>query len=895
MKKIFTFFKATTLLLSLLVSIKSSAGPGDKYTCGLNMVPSIRTYEYLTEGTRVMDLEADDATAEVPLGFTFRHGTCDDKGNFTKLQVSSNGWVKLLPNTLVAGSQPNPGLQKVWCGFAPLWSDLSGVGGTATYYTELLPSGTRVFTMEWKNWRWDKLATAASVSFQLKLYEGSDIIEYCYKTESAAALSSPLTPAMIAIFGKNNPFPITASTPPCPGFDFAIFKDVIPIDFNTAGLYGAGISELPADNQVFQFYFTCCGKPEAGVISQPDSVCACTPFVAKLAGATPSPFTAYGVTYQWQSSPTGAATSWVDIGGPTTATSLSFPGICGGVDTFLRVIVKCQNSGKTDTTPTKHITLITLPYNCYCYSSSTIDDNLNMVNIGNVKLITKGNDTMINNVDSGGYPGFLNKKVFRPYTLFTGLRPIPIINRDSSYKFSVMGITREDIAFSSSGVALYIDYNHDGAYDPSAELASFNVISGTSTSFIANFTVPAYASLDTVGMRVVMKKGATTAASVPPCGGYSEGETEDYLVSITNPLCPGPLDPGKAFISDTSMCYGYPVTIWDSTHAKNLNGMHWEWEYSLDNKIWANVLSAKNKDVIQPVVRQNTYYRLRIVCETTLDTIYSNKVYIKLKQPYKCYCYSLANGNLGGNTIDSSDITTVKLHTFTANSGGPHLNNPESIRNRTDRTDLPAIELWSNTKYPIAVFHTLNTRNHADARISVFMDFNHNLAYDAPSELIWTHVTSATDFFPHDTILIPAAVIPDVETGMRVVLNNDLGTSNPSDVGCDELVSGEIEDYLVIFRRGGTGITEIPTVDNLQIYPNPNNGQFTISFNASKKISEASVSVTNLTGQQIFTEKYTNISSSFMKNINLGNQASGVYFITIVADGQKCVNKLTVQ
>jgi hypothetical protein len=214
---------------------------------------------------------------------------------------------------------------------------------------------------------------------------------------------------------------------------------------------------------------------------------------------------------------------------------------------------------------------------------------------------------------------------------------------------------------------------------------------------------------------------------------------------------------------------------------------------------------------------------------------------------------------------------------------------------RTDRTDLPAVELWSQTKYPIAVYHTMYGKNHSDARISIFMDFNHNLKYDAPSELVWTKVSTLADYYPHDSILIPTSVIPNVETGMRVVLNNDLGVSNPSDIGCDEFVSGEIEDYLVIFRRKTTGIEDVTNVDNLQIFPNPNNGQFTVTFNATKNISDAQLIVTNITGQQVYVEKYSNISNTFSKNINLNGQAAGVYFITLVADGQKSVNKLIVR
>jgi hypothetical protein len=457
-----------------------------------------------------------------------------------------------------------------------------------------------------------------------------------------------------------------------------------------------------------------------------------------------------------------------------------------------------------------------------------------------------------------------------------------------------MGITTDTFSFSPTGVGLYIDYNGDGTYSATSELAAFQVISGTASSFTATFTVPTAAVLDTVGMRVVMEKGATTPSDIAPCAGYTEGETEDYLLQIVNPKCSGPLVAGTAYITDTSICPGYKTVIWNTTHAKNLSAMHAQWEYSLDNVLWADVTGGRNVDSLRPVVRQSTWYRLRMVCEKTQDTIYSNKVYIKLKQPYKCYCYSLADGNDGAKN-DSADISTVQVDRFVNNTGGPHLMNVNSVRMRTDYTHLAPIELMAGKRYPIGVYHTMSGKYHSDARITMFMDFNHNLAYDVPSEKVWSGLTSSTNFFLHDSITIPLAVIYNEALGMRVVLNSNTGAGPANDDGCGVFTSGEIEDYLVIFRRPSTGIAEMSNIDNLQIFPNPTNGLFTVSFAATTAINEASVLVTNITGQKVMSEHYSNPGASFNKTINLGGQATGVYFVTLTVDGQSTIRKVVLR
>jgi hypothetical protein len=79
-------------------------------------------------------------------------------------------------------------------------------------------------------------------------------------------------------------------------------------------------------------------------------------------------------------------------------------------------------------------------------------------------------------------------------------------------------------------IEVYIDYNHDGVYTEPDEIA-FSSASTSSNTVTGTFMVPFTAVPSFTGMRVVMVESGS-ASSVQPCGTYTWGETEDYLVLI---------------------------------------------------------------------------------------------------------------------------------------------------------------------------------------------------------------------------------------------------------------------------------------------------------------------------------------------------------------------------
>ena len=159
------------------------------------------TYTYLKGGTVVPALNSDQAVSDkLPIGFPFKLG-CE---TYTDFYASSNGTL----------SFDNPFFDQFNASYilslsrytnltllAPLWDDLNGEDGTFSY-KNIGTAPHRVFIAEWKNWKWYYNTTSATISFQVKLYEGTNTIEYVYNQEPTP--NTTRVSASIGMLNGNN-------------------------------------------------------------------------------------------------------------------------------------------------------------------------------------------------------------------------------------------------------------------------------------------------------------------------------------------------------------------------------------------------------------------------------------------------------------------------------------------------------------------------------------------------------------------------------------------------------------------------------------------------------------------------------------------------------------------
>ncbi len=224
------------LALCLLTTRSSHAQTAASYV----FTPVQGTYTELTGGTSVAAIQVDQALSQVPIGFNFSYcGT-----SYSQALASSNGWLSFtLNSTNSCSSNEYTYLTSVVKpGLMPLWDDHSGAGGSASYKTE----GTapnRVFTMEWKNWKWYYNAPAAVISFQVKLYETTNIIEYHYRQEAEPVYisTSSYMGATIGICDAQ------------PTISYLSLNNTSASPTASSTLYTTGIITKPATGQIYRF------------------------------------------------------------------------------------------------------------------------------------------------------------------------------------------------------------------------------------------------------------------------------------------------------------------------------------------------------------------------------------------------------------------------------------------------------------------------------------------------------------------------------------------------------------------------------------------------------------------------------------------------------------------
>ena len=91
-----------------------------------------------------------------------------------------------------------------------------------------------------------------------------------------------------------------------------------------------------------------------------------------------------------------------------------------------------------------------------------------------------------------------------------------------------------------------------------------------------------------------------------------------------------------------------------------------------------------------------------------------------------------------------------------------------------------------------------------------------------------------------------------------------------------------------------TGINKnVANSSDIKVFPNPNNGLFNLSVK-NLNSPQTNVITYNMVGQQVFNETYLSESNELNKQLDLSNEPSGIYFVTITNGNMTYTKKLVI-
>lgn len=106
--------------------------------------------------------------------------------------------------------------------------------------------------------------------------------------------------------------------------------------------------------------------------------------------------------------------------------------------------------------------------------------------------------------------------------------------------------------------------------------------------------------------------------------------------------------------------------------------------------------------------------------------------------------------------------------------------------------------------------------------------------------------------------------------------------------------TGQINSWnLEICTQQAASTEQFASMSDFAIYPNPNNGNFTVSF-TSGTAQDIKIGVYDMRGRQVMQRSYAN-TGAFSGNINLDNVEAGIYLVNVEDGANRITKKIVVQ
>lgn len=434
--------------------------------------------------------------------------------------------------------------------------------------------------------------------------------------------------------------------------------------------------------------------------------------------------------------------------------------------------------------------------------------------------------------------------------------------------------------FGTQQVAVWFDYNDDGAFDAS-EFTNIGTSPAAGSVVTTSITIPFTATAGNIRMRVKAQYSqaiAATSSCAAPYLGY--GEYEDYSVDVVAATaCTGTPAVGAATSTQASVCTQTSFVL-SASGVTPAAGFSYQWQSSpTGTDQWTNLGAAQaSLSYSRTGQTQATFYRVIITCSGSGQSATSTAISVGQNAVDACYCTNAINLNCtDGDLITNVTIGTMNNTTTCGNATTGYTNYSGTVT-------PPVFNVGATI--PVSVSVGPSGDGWLYESVGIWVDYNKNGTFE---EAEYTYIGTGLNQALTGSLTVPATALTG-NTRMRVVVAASQATSFGHQFACGPVVAdnnfGEMEDYTVTIDPP----LATPGFESasLSVYPNPTNGLVNVQFGNITTLN--AINVYSISGQLVYSKQFNNASDSYI--VDLGKTATGVYIMKLEGENGTIIKRL---
>ncbi len=541
----------------------------------------------------------DDVSGPQPIGFTFSFNS----KSFTQFTLNTNGFIKLGADTSSA-TNIDPINSTDTNLIYPYARDLDGTTTTEyRYYTSGVP-GSQVCTIQYKNVK-DYSATTGQYSkanFQIKLYEGTNVIEYVFGTYTASTAAAAFITTDLGVKGNTAAASVNATKASSNAWTAATFLD----GAYTGNTFNNKNSFLPTPGVTFRFTPVTLANVDAEVTvlntygklpigyGSPHFISA----LISNKGLTALPSIVVDLTITGANPFANTRTISLPVGGSTVVTFDAYsPTIVGGSDITVTISPDDVNTNNSKTI------YQTVTNNTFSYADTSSVKGAIGYNTGSGLLLTR---YIRNNINGG-------------------VANVSAVNVFLSSATTNIGNTVYAVVLNTSGVILA---KSDSIIMATADLNQYK-------TFIIP-SAPVFA--DTIYVGLAQKANATTGYF--PVGYQTESpiKTNAYFTAAITGGVPASNSSIGRFMIEAIISGSFPLNFlsFEGTLKKNISNLNWKTAQEINTKNFEIERSLNGNDFEKIGTVSAKPYSTSIneytFSDASVATLKVRSVYYRLKQ-----------------------------------------------------------------------------------------------------------------------------------------------------------------------------------------------------------------------------------------------------------------------